>query len=106
MDEFKLEVWVKQQRSLINEIYSYNSVEVWEDRECEEGMCSWTQKNQVLRARIFLSGSKVTCGEQSCGKENKQGSERDIVMNSCFFFSLEFYQRFRTSTWKTVLMSR
>lgn len=64
-----------------------------------------TKESGVQSKDFPLSASKVTCGEQLCGKENKEGSKRDIVMNS-FFFSLEFYQRFRTPSWKTLLMSK
>lgn len=62
-------------------------MEVWEERACEEGMSLCKTKESGVQSRGFpLSGSTVTCGEQLCGKENKQGSERDIVMNSFFFF--------------------
>lgn len=48
-----------------------------------------TKESGVQSKDFPLSASKVTCGEQLCGKENKEGSKRDIVMNS-FFFPLNF----------------
>lgn len=44
-------------------------------------------KEPGVQSKDFpLSGSKVTCG-----KENRHGSERDIVMSSLFFsFPLNF----------------
>lgn len=49
-----------------------------------------TKESDVQSKDFPLSVSKVTYGEQLCGKENKQGSERGIAMNSLFSFPLNF----------------
>lgn len=61
-------------------------MEVWEDRAREEGMCSWRHKKSSVQSKDFpLSGSKVTHGEQLCGKDHIRKRHCDEL--TYFFFS-------------------